>query len=212
MENYSNPGTGLGGGGGLGNHSYCRNPNGRAAPWGFTAEDMSPSCVDSSPNCLTLSSHCGNATVQAACRLTCGVCLSWGFCHVCGDDSVGDCPRADATQQACACNPEITISGTDYRGRLGTTAGGHTCQDWASQSPNDHRFAPASIPGAGLEDGPYCRNPDGEPTAWYRTNLGDVTELGPLSFTSAMLPATFLRGRSSDDVGGLSLRLIACAD
>lgn len=60
---------------------------------------------------------------------------------------------------------------SNYRGHIGATRSGRLCQDWSSQTPHTHSRTPQFFPNKGLEDGPYCRNPDGEPTAWCFTQV-----------------------------------------
>eukprot|EP00045_Choanoeca_perplexa_P007790 m.71526 g.71526 ORF g.71526 m.71526 type:complete len:1506 (+) comp14220_c0_seq1:47-4564(+) len=55
------------------------------------------------------------------------------------------------------------VLGSDYRGRLNTTASGYTCQAWAAQVPHAHTTTPNRYPTADLVSN-YCRNPiDGRP-------------------------------------------------
>merc|ERR1719186_1352983 len=56
----------------------------------------------------------------------------------------------------------VSKDGKDYIGKESNTKSGHTCQNWDSQTPNKHRFG-------SLGNHNYCRNPDGEPTAWCYT-------------------------------------------
>ncbi|XP_063695202.1 uncharacterized protein LOC134826666 [Bolinopsis microptera] len=68
--------------------------------------------------------------------------------------------------------PDLTKCGYgdqgDYRGNISVTADGKTCQRWDSQTPHSHDRTPEEYPGYGLEEN-YCRNPDGDPTAWCYT-------------------------------------------
>ncbi|KAM4770976.1 plasminogen-like [Rhinophrynus dorsalis] len=71
----------------------------------------------------------------------------------------------------------IKDKGQDYRGTKSMTANGYTCQDWSSQSPQEHsEYTPTTHPHAGLEKN-YCRNPDGdEGGPWcYVANSDTVT-------------------------------------
>jgi hypothetical protein len=70
-------------------------------------------------------------------------------------------------------------SAWDYRGAIAETITGRTCQAWAAQSPHSHSRTPNNYPEFGLEgEHNYCRNPDGEPTAWcYTTDPGSRWEL-----------------------------------
>ena len=70
-------------------------------------------------------------------------------------------------------------SAWDYRGSVAVTATGRTCQDWAAQTPHEHSRTPNNYPEFGLEgEHNYCRNPDGEATAWcYTTDPSSRWEL-----------------------------------
>ena len=57
----------------------------------------------------------------------------------------------------------------DYRGTVSTTRGGASCQRWSSQEPQAHVVTHANYPRAGLGGHNYCRNADGEETAWCYT-------------------------------------------
>jgi hypothetical protein len=59
--------------------------------------------------------------------------------------------------------------GSDYRGNLSVTMYGRVCQAWTSQTPHAHFADLERFAGAGLEDGPYCRNPDGSSRPWCFT-------------------------------------------
>lgn len=81
------------------------------------------------------------------------------------------------------------LKALDYFGHADTTVEGHRCQNWLSQSPHLHDFAPHAFPGAGLGDHNFCRNPDGRATAWCFT-LSKQTEwafcdIGPPSKSCA---------------------------
>ena len=57
----------------------------------------------------------------------------------------------------------------DYRGHVQVTVSGRQCQAWTSQSPHTHTRTSEKYPSSGLGSHNYCRNPDGEPTAWCYT-------------------------------------------
>jgi len=69
--------------------------------------------------------------------------------------------------------PEIPIGcyvgdGSSYGGGKTTTKRGQSCQNWASQSPHQHRYTPERYPGSDLHFN-YCRNPDGSSEPWCYT-------------------------------------------
>ena len=80
---------------------------------------------------------------------------------------VGECEGSNPT--ACGCEE---AKQADYRGTIATTVSGRTCQRWDSQSPHSHSRTPSNYPLSGLEEN-YCRNPDGEGTAWCYTTDSD---------------------------------------
>ena len=49
--------------------------------------------------------------------------------------------------------------GTDYRGYVNRSKSGKTCQKWTSHVPHEHPIPP-NLPGTGLGDHKYCRNPN----------------------------------------------------
>ncbi|KAL0978718.1 hypothetical protein UPYG_G00174280 [Umbra pygmaea] len=53
----------------------------------------------------------------------------------------------------------IVGKGEDYRGKVFMTKSGHTCQQWWSKFPHDHKWTPTGTNGLELN---YCRNPDGD--------------------------------------------------
>jgi hypothetical protein len=67
----------------------------------------------------------------------------------------------------------VSGNGVDYRGSLGVTELGFTCQDWSAQSPHPNPHTLTAFPGFGLEDGPFCRNPDSEVRPWCYTTDPD---------------------------------------
>jgi len=91
--------------------------------------------------------------------------------------------RAPPPPPPGACIPDANNCGcasekqADYRGNIAVTASGKTCQAWSSQSPHSHSRTSENYPNSGL-DANYCRNPDGEPSAWcYTTDSGTRFEL-----------------------------------
>jgi len=63
---------------------------------------------------------------------------------------------------------------TEYRGTASSTKNGKTCQKWTEQFPHEHTRTPQNMPGKGLGDHNYCRNPDNEQGAWCYTTDPDV--------------------------------------
>eukprot|EP01052_Picozoa_sp_SAG31_P005253 SAG31_NODE_228_length_19803_cov_29.496498_8_plen_1566_part_00 len=62
------------------------------------------------------------------------------------------------------------LTAYDYRGSVATTISGRTCQAWAAQAPHSHSTTHNNYPEFGLDgEHNYCRNPDGEATAWCYT-------------------------------------------
>mmetsp|Transcript_29063 Transcript_29063/g.48011 ORF Transcript_29063/g.48011 Transcript_29063/m.48011 type:complete len:539 (+) Transcript_29063:143-1759(+) len=83
-------------------------------------------------------------------------------------------PICGADPSTCGC-PQVQQS--DYRGTIATTVSGKICQRWDAQSPHSHTLTPNGYPLSGLGEN-YCRNPDGEPSAWcYTTDANTRFEL-----------------------------------
>ncbi|KAG8444470.1 hypothetical protein GDO86_009590 [Hymenochirus boettgeri] len=62
----------------------------------------------------------------------------------------------------------LSGKGENYRGNVGITASGKTCQKWRSQEPHRHARTPENYPCKNLEEN-YCRNPDSEAMPWCYT-------------------------------------------
>ncbi|XP_072042783.1 uncharacterized protein [Amphiura filiformis] len=93
-------------------------------------------------------------------------------------------------------------NGGDYRGRKSTTKLGKTCQKWTSQSPQSHSVTPDKYPNMGLGDHNYCRNPDGESSAWcYTTDVNTRWDYCNVGAPSESCPASKLQkdGSNTDD-------------
>ena len=80
---------------------------------------------------------------------------------------MGECVGSNPA--TCGCEE---AQQADYRGTIATTVSGKTCQRWDSQFPHSHSNSPSDRPLSGLEEN-YCRNPDGEDTAWCYTTDSD---------------------------------------
>jgi hypothetical protein len=81
-----------------------------------------------------------------------------------GSVGIGDPSSGGNGQQAAA-----RCDQADYRGTLNTTKTGLQCQKWTAQQPRAHGRAPDQMPGKGLGDHNYCRNPDGRAASWCYT-------------------------------------------
>lgn len=80
-----------------------------------------------------------------------------------GSGPDGGFPRARPTEPVHTPSEECyhAFDGSDYRGKVNTTARGYTCQRWDRQQPHGHQYDPMRYPDAGLEAN-YCRRPDGD--------------------------------------------------
>ncbi|KAM6960582.1 hepatocyte growth factor [Aplochiton taeniatus] len=89
----------------------------------------------------------------------------WEYCpvQVCGGDPAG----ANGRNVTAGC---YRGRGTDYRGTVGVTPGGLTCQRWDSQYPHRHTYTPQDYGCKDLREN-FCRNPDGSEVPWcFTTN------------------------------------------
>ncbi|XP_032072621.1 plasminogen-like isoform X2 [Thamnophis elegans] len=84
----------------------------------------------------------------------------WEFCSI---------PRCATSPPAITGQQCLVGNGEDYRGNVGVTESGKTCQSWASQEPHTHGRTPENYPCKGLEEN-YCRNPNGETKPWCYTS------------------------------------------
>ncbi|XP_070541654.1 apolipoprotein(a)-like [Ptychodera flava] len=136
-ENYPNSG--------LGDHNYCRNPDGVDGAWCYTT-DVSVRweyCDIGQP------AEKGEATPLPTTEAL--------------------APKTEAPVVETSNEAYLEIDGSDYRGTVSTTLNGRTCQEWTEQSPHSHGRTPENYPNSGLGEHNYCRNPDGVAGAWCYT-------------------------------------------
>nr|XP_006815389.1 PREDICTED: uncharacterized protein LOC100369221 [Saccoglossus kowalevskii] len=153
-ENYPNTG--------LGDHNYCRNPDGWHTAWCYTTDfDVVWHDCDIGPmkdNCdvITTTTPVVRSTIQIG-DLTSTLPELTSINTTIDNQGSNDCyTQAD---------------GSDYRGNENATRHGDICQKWTDQSPHHHIRTPTNYPNAGLGDHNYCRNPDGKVKPWcYTTN------------------------------------------
>jgi hypothetical protein len=135
-------------GAGLGNHNYCRNPDGEATPWCYTTDPLKrwEACKAEQParEDSVLPSAFKTDDIEPALGRTFEVGSVFGY-----DDR--------------------TSSNADSSWYQTQTVSGLTCQNWLEQVPHWHDRIPSNFPGKGLGDHNYCRNPDGEATPWCYT-------------------------------------------
>uniref|UniRef100_A0A8C4ZMX5 Macrophage stimulating 1 n=1 Tax=Gadus morhua TaxID=8049 RepID=A0A8C4ZMX5_GADMO len=115
---------------------------------GLTLEDCATRC--------SLSLDCRAFNYETRPSITCKH-LQWV-----GDGSNAEVKRnvnCDLYEKKVYVRKCIVGKGEDYRGKVFTTRSGHTCQQWWSKFPHDHRWTPTGDNGLELN---YCRNPDGD--------------------------------------------------
>ncbi|XP_070545385.1 uncharacterized protein [Ptychodera flava] len=134
---------------GLGDHSYCRNPNGAAMPWCYTSDkkEIKERCAVGLPKlqCLSPKPKTQQTTVPTP----------------------GPEPTT-VTPVAINCSADQT--GLEYRGRKSTTVSGRLCQNWLANNPH----STANFENINVEDSNYCRNPGGSDLPWCYTTDPNV--------------------------------------
>lgn len=116
--------------------------------------------------------RCAIDGMRDSCRKTCDNCHPkydvdgqvFGFLDYKRDEPPSP-PQCQPNPPVCGCADRKQ---DDYRGAIAATKSGVMCQDWISQSPHQHDRTPENFPSSGLEEN-YCRNPDGEASAWCYT-------------------------------------------
>lgn len=85
------------------------------------------------------------------------------FSRQCADKSA--CATLGA---ACADGSICKANGYEYRGHKTTSRSGIQCVEWDDHTryPHTGRNNPTTNPYMGLEDGPFCRNPDVRARPW----------------------------------------------
>ena len=127
--------------------------------------------------------YCDEACFNARCKWDKRDCLDHGQ-KACGDSCMpsllgdGECD-APCNTATCSFDEGDCFHGhtecyqrpdaADYRGMVGRTKAGVTCQKWTDQAPQAHTKTHGNFPRAGLGGHNFCRNPDGNSGAWCFT-------------------------------------------
>ncbi|XP_006824569.2 plasminogen-like [Saccoglossus kowalevskii] len=153
---------------GLGDHNYCRNPDGDMGAWCYTTNLDIPweFCNIGPPR-----EDCSATTIEPneTAILTTPYRTFSGETTSLSDVNVNTSSRTNAEHECYT-----RADGSDYRGLVHVTSMGINCQKWSSQSPHPHNRLPYLYPNAGLGDHNYCRNPDGEMGVWCYTMNPDI--------------------------------------
>ncbi|RXN24706.1 hepatocyte growth factor-like protein [Labeo rohita] len=90
----------------------------------------------------------------------------WEYCNIkqCDSDNSGDVDNTTTCFRG---------RGEGYRGTVGVTPEGVTCQRWDAQFPHRHSYAPQNYRCKDLREN-YCRNPDGRQFPWCFTTDPNV--------------------------------------
>ncbi|XP_062317721.1 hepatocyte growth factor [Osmerus eperlanus] len=88
--------------------------------------------------------------------------MPWEYCNIraCDLDVI---PQVEVTTKC------FRGRGDGYRGTVGVTPSGVTCQRWDSQYPHNHTYTPQDYRCKDLREN-YCRNPDGQDLPWCFTS------------------------------------------
>ncbi|XP_070544098.1 uncharacterized protein [Ptychodera flava] len=134
---------------GLGDHNYCRNPNGATMPWCYTSDksEVKERCAVGLPKLQCLSQKPREIEITTV------------------------TPSPDSTTiPPAVVNCFADPIGEGYRGTKSITVSGRRCQNWFADTPH----SPTWYPNIGVEDGNYCRNPDGSELPWCYTTDPDI--------------------------------------
>ena len=175
--------------GGLGNHNYCRNPDGWTGLWCYTTDSNtrwelcdvpcykrdqseyrgSNSVTVSGRTCQRWDSQSPHAHTRTPGNYPNGG-LESNHCRNPDGDKALWCHTTDPNKFWEYCDTPscptkkrdcmCAADGSDYRGEVRLTVSGKECQRWDVQSPHTHTMTPSNYPNAGLASN-YCRNPGG---------------------------------------------------
>ncbi|XP_070570506.1 low-density lipoprotein receptor-related protein 2-like isoform X2 [Ptychodera flava] len=160
---------------GLGDHSYCRNPDNEAGIWCYTTDpDVRWEFCDAGnrqQRCDGDVRKCDEAT-EFQCRNQ--YCIAKE--HTCDQRNHCD-DRSDEWDCLYRGECYTVHGGMDYRGTVNHTSRGIPCQRWSEQTPHQHNYSPELVQDQGLGDHNYCRNPGqahGQLRPWCYTTDPDV--------------------------------------
>ena len=173
---------------GLGDHNFCRNPDGGSRAWCYNADaepgasgrpdrwdycdvpQCNPNCDLSPTPALTVAPSPAPTVspTPAPTRTPAPTVLP--------SPAPTPAPSPAPTITDCTTPCARESSQSDYRGTVSVSESGLVCQAWTSQLPNAHSRTPENWPDGGLGDHNFCRNPDGDSRAWCLN--GEGTEPG----------------------------------
>uniref|UniRef100_A0A8C2I1V2 Hepatocyte growth factor b n=1 Tax=Cyprinus carpio TaxID=7962 RepID=A0A8C2I1V2_CYPCA len=136
--------------------NYCRNPDGRQRPWCFTTDPINSESMSQHSSCLRSDIMLHSLTLFDFLLLF--------FIVYSDSDNGGD------TDNTTTC---FRGRGEGYRGTVGITPEGVTCQRWDAQFPHRHSYTPQNYRCKDLREN-YCRNPDGRHLPWCFTTDPNV--------------------------------------
>jgi integrin beta 3 len=135
--------------GNLGDHNYCRNPDkSKSTIWCYTSSSSNP--VDECEPKAPTTPAAAAAAAASSGKTALDI----------GDETCSDPPKC-----------------TKYKGKQNISRYGHTCRKWTGAVATHYKRTPTDLPGKGLGDHNYCRNPTDESSGlWCYTESGDVME------------------------------------
>ncbi|CAG0903228.1 unnamed protein product [Darwinula stevensoni] len=151
-------------------HNFCRNPDGKVAPWCFIENEYFDSEFCDIPFCEIQEVQVGpEGNVEKPWCFVSDPDIEWEYCEIPFCHNLGASldsivvKMADSQLERKSPECKLTRSGGEYVGRRNATISGFPCQHWLARFPRDSSSITASLSAFSDEvDGShnFCRNPD----------------------------------------------------